>query len=63
MGGAAGGAVPVHHRPGYRAEPTEVVIGFEGGLPVSLDGEALGLVELIGRLNRQAGAYGIGRST
>ena len=47
--------------PDTAPDPTEVVIGFEGGLPVSLDGEALGLVELIGRLNRQAGAYGIGR--
>jgi argininosuccinate synthase len=41
--------------------PVEVVIGFEGGLPVSLDGEQLPLHELIAALNRQAGAYGIGR--
>ncbi|HEV8097557.1 MAG TPA: argininosuccinate synthase, partial [Gaiellaceae bacterium] len=47
--------------PDTAPEPAEVVIGFEGGLPVALDGEPLGLVELIGRLNRQAGAYGIGR--
>jgi argininosuccinate synthase len=40
---------------------TEVVIGFEQGVPVSLDGAALPLVELIAQLNRQAGAYGIGR--
>ena len=37
------------------------MIGFEAGLPVSLDGEPLGMVELIATLNRQAGAYGIGR--
>jgi argininosuccinate synthase len=41
--------------------PTEVVIGFEAGLPVSLDGEELALHELISALNQQAGAYGIGR--
>ena len=47
--------------PSTAPEPTEIVIGFEGGLPVSIDGEALPLVELIAQLNRQAGAYGIGR--
>jgi argininosuccinate synthase len=41
--------------------PVEVVIGFEGGLPVSLDGGSLPLHELIAALNGQAGAYGIGR--
>ena len=41
--------------------PTEVVIGFEEGLPVSLDGEDLELHELIAVLNAQAGPYGIGR--
>jgi argininosuccinate synthase len=42
-------------------DATEVVIGFEEGLPVSLDGEELDLPELIAALNEQAGAYGIGR--
>ena len=41
--------------------PAEVVIGFEQGLPVSLDGEELPLAELIAALNTEAGAYGIGR--
>jgi argininosuccinate synthase len=41
--------------------PVELVIGFEAGLPVSLDGEELPLVELIPALSAQAGAYGIGR--
>ncbi len=41
--------------------PTEVVVGFEAGLPVSLDGEELPLAELIAALNERAGAYGIGR--
>ena len=47
--------------PSTAPEPVEVVIGFEGGLPVSLDSEQLPLAELILQLNRQAGAYGIGR--
>jgi len=41
--------------------PVEVLVGFERGLPVSLDGEELALAELIARLNRLAGAYGVGR--
>jgi argininosuccinate synthase len=47
--------------PNTAPEPTEIVLGFEAGLPVSLDGLALPLHELVGELNRQAGAYGIGR--
>ena len=47
--------------PASAPAPSEVVIGFEQGLPISLDGEELPLVELIGTLNRLAGAYGIGR--
>jgi argininosuccinate synthase len=41
--------------------PEEVVIGFEAGLPVSLDDEEPALHDLISTLNRQAGAFGIGR--
>jgi argininosuccinate synthase len=41
--------------------PAEVVVAFEQGLPVALDGDELGLVELVAQLNEQAGAYGIGR--
>ncbi len=36
-------------------------IGFERGVPVSLDGEALDPVALIERLERLAGPFGIGR--
>jgi argininosuccinate synthase len=42
-------------------EPVEVTVGFEAGVPVSLDGEALGLVELIERTGRIAGSTGFGR--
>ena len=41
--------------------PLELIVGFERGLPVSLDGETLTLAELIAQVNRLAGAYGIGR--
>jgi argininosuccinate synthase len=47
--------------PANAPEPIEIVIGFERGLPVSLDGEELPLAELIAQANRLAGAYGIGR--
>ncbi|MDJ0523007.1 MAG: argininosuccinate synthase [Planctomycetota bacterium] len=39
----------------------EVVVGFERGLPISLDGEALHGVEVIRRLNVIAGKHGVGR--
>ena len=42
-------------------EPSDVVIGFKGGVPVSLDGEALAVHELVGRLSAVVGAYGFGR--
>jgi argininosuccinate synthase len=42
-------------------EPRYVEIGFEEGLPTSLDGEELPLVELIAELNRVAGEHGAGR--
>jgi len=42
-------------------EPQYVEIGFEEGLPTSLDGEELALVELIAELNGVAGKHGVGR--
>ena len=42
-------------------EPVEVTIGFASGVPVSLDGKLLPLVELIGKLGRIAGDSGFGR--
>ncbi|HEX7238860.1 MAG TPA: argininosuccinate synthase [Longimicrobiaceae bacterium] len=38
-----------------------VTIGFERGYPVSVDGEALGAVALLERLNEIGGLHGIGR--
>jgi argininosuccinate synthase len=42
-------------------EPHYVEIGFEEGLPRSLDGEEMPLVEIIAELNGVAGAHGVGR--
>ncbi len=42
-------------------QPEYVEIGFEKGVPVTLNGEALDLVTLIERCNAIAGAHGVGR--
>jgi argininosuccinate synthase len=41
--------------------PAEIVIGFEHGTPVSIDGEALTPAKLLVRLNALAGSHGVGR--
>ena len=42
-------------------EPTELVIGFESGVPVSVDGTACAPEPLIASVNRIVGSYGFGR--
>jgi len=42
-------------------QPDEVVITFEAGRPVAIDGEAVTPLEAITVLNRRAGAAGVGR--
>lgn len=42
-------------------DPTELVITFEQGLPVALDGKRLPLSQLIGEVDRIVGSYGWGR--
>jgi argininosuccinate synthase len=42
-------------------EPTELIISFEQGLPVAIDGRRLPLAALIGEVDRIVGAYGWGR--
>ena len=42
-------------------DPQTVTIGFESGVPVSLDGKKLGGVEMIETLNTIAGRHGVGR--
>ena len=41
--------------------PIDVVMDFEGGDPVAVDGVRLGPVELLTRLNRLGGEHGVGR--
>ena len=43
------------------AGPDEVVIGFEAGIPVSLDGRALDPLAVVLELDQRAGAHGVGR--
>ena len=47
--------------PTYPPLPDEVVITFEQGIPVALDGRKLSPLEIIQELNRRGGAQGIGR--
>jgi argininosuccinate synthase len=44
-----------------RDSPVEFVVGFDQGRPVSLDGEPMGLVELIGQVAGLVGSVGFGR--
>ena len=48
--------------PGSRpSEPTEIVLGFDEGVPVSIDGEPAPLAELIRTVDSLGGSYGFGR--
>ena len=42
-------------------EPEYIEIGFERGIPISLNGQEMGGIELITKLNQIAGNHGIGR--
>jgi len=41
--------------------PSEIVVAFEQGIPVAIDGEPLSPAQLLHRLNQIAGAHGVGR--
>lgn len=43
------------------AKPKYITIEFDKGVPVKLDGKKLGLVDLIEKLNKIGGDYGVGR--
>ncbi len=47
--------------PGRAPDPVDIIISFEGGIPVELDGERLDPVVLVDRLAKIAGAHGVGR--
>jgi len=42
-------------------DPVEIVIAFEGGIPVSVDGDRLDPVSLVDRISTLAGQHGVGR--
>ena len=58
---------PIEDLYSYTADPAadrpadEVVISFDDGVPVAIDGTAVTVLEAIEQLNRRAGAQGIGR--
>src|SRR2546430_16120480 len=43
------------------AKPREIEIGFDEGIPVTIDGAKVESVDLVGRLNDLAGKHGVGR--
>jgi argininosuccinate synthase len=47
--------------PATPRDPDEVVITFEAGRPVAIDGESVTMLQAITQLNRRAGAQGVGR--
>jgi argininosuccinate synthase len=58
---------PIEDVYGYTAnpaeprEPDEVVIGFEHGVPTTIDGKPVTVLEAVQHLNERAGAQGVGR--
>jgi argininosuccinate synthase len=47
--------------PAAAPDPVELAIGFEGGVPVSVDGESLPPATLVQRLHELGGRHGVGR--
>jgi argininosuccinate synthase len=47
--------------PAVPRDPDEVVVSFEAGRPVALDGRRVTMLEAVEQLNRRAGAHGVGR--
>ncbi|MCA1713053.1 MAG: argininosuccinate synthase [Actinobacteria bacterium] len=47
--------------PGTSSGPDELVLTFEHGVPVAIDGEKVTVLQAIEQLNRRAGAQGVGR--
>jgi argininosuccinate synthase len=47
--------------PDVLREPTEVIIKFDQGIPVAIDGLAYSAIDMVKKMNELAGAHGIGR--
>jgi argininosuccinate synthase len=47
--------------PSVPREPDEIIVGFSEGVPTSIDGQPVTMLEAVQQLNQRAGAHGIGR--
>ena len=47
--------------PDVLREPTEVIVKFEQGIPVAIDGVAYSSIDMVKKMNELAGFHGIGR--
>ncbi|MFL6164279.1 MAG: argininosuccinate synthase [Jatrophihabitantaceae bacterium] len=47
--------------PSVPREPDEVIISFDNGVPVAIDGQSVSVLQAIEQLNGRAGAQGVGR--
>jgi len=47
--------------PDVLREPTEVIIKFDQGIPVAIDGASYSAIEMVKKMNELAGAHGVGR--
>ena len=47
--------------PAFAGIPDEVIVTFEKGVPVALDGVKMSMLQVIQEMNRRAGAQGVGR--
>jgi argininosuccinate synthase len=47
--------------PAVPREPDELVLTFDKGVPVAIDGETVTMLQAVQELNRRAGAQGVGR--
>ncbi|APT90851.1 argininosuccinate synthase [Corynebacterium sphenisci DSM 44792] len=43
------------------SSPDEVIVTFEDGVPVAIDGQRMSMLQIIEEMNRRAGAQGVGR--
>lgn len=47
--------------PDVLREPTEVIVKFDQGIPVAIDGVSYSAIEMVKKMNELAGAHGVGR--
>jgi argininosuccinate synthase len=47
--------------PDVLRDPTEVIVTFDQGIPVAIDGVSYSAIEMVKKMNELAGAHGVGR--